>query len=160
MSKSSIDTVAQITAKINGEDLALDVLVNVTRDVTIFKQNSFVVYNEGLYVFTDSKKFFAVTITSANIYRYQVLLQNQGIYMQKFFDGFAEDDNVSIFIEDSDIYLFKENEDGTEIFLFDSFYKGWHRWSTSLRINGKTLDAFYGKNLYETSDGSLRDDPA
>lgn len=116
-------------------------------------------YNGGLYVFTDNKKFVGVSIVSENVYRYVVSLQNQGIYLQKFFDNFSSDDTVRIFIEDLDIFLFKSNADGTEIFRYSNFYKGWYRWSSTLRILSKNGSAYYGENIYDTFASALTDDP-
>ena len=96
------------------------------------------------------------------MYRYVVDMTNQGIYMQKFFDNFNKDtDNVSIEIVDGDIYMFRSSKSataGTDVFVYSNFYKGWHRWSTKLHVRGRKYDAYFGKNVYNFSGTSQKDD--
>lgn len=159
MSWNAIDTIAQITTKINNIDVTMDIIVNVTRDVTLMWQNAFKTYNEGLYIFTKNKKFFAVTILSQNIYRYQVTLQNQWIYMQKHFDTFNDNDKINVVVENTDIYIIRTTDVWTDVYIYDSFFKWWHRWHTELFISWLKQNIFYWDNLYTTVSGSVIDEP-
>lgn len=63
--------------------------------------------------------------------------------MQKFFDTFTDNDKVSIAVENTDVYIIRNTDIGTDVYIYDSFYKGWHRWHTELMLTGRKQDVFY-----------------
>ena len=43
--------------------------------------------------------------------------------MQKFFDTFTDNDKVSIAVENTDVYIIRNTDSGTDVYIYDSFYK-------------------------------------
>ncbi len=132
-------------------------IANVSRSHGIYQQNSFNIYNQWLYVFTKNKQFIALSITSAWFDKYVVNEQNQWIYIQKFLDNFDTTDTIRLTINDQFIYLFEKTTSSTIIFIYDIFYKWWHRRTTDLPIT-KYKTYFIWDTLYSINDSVKTDE--
>lgn len=129
----------------------------MTRDIAIYAQNYFLIYNQGFYIISNNKRFLSVTITPQPNDKYTITLTPQGMYIQKFLDAIVSTDKVRFWVYDQDIYILHWNGTFTNIFLYKNFYQGWIRWTTSLFVNGFKLGKYFGSNIYYTSSTTSLD---
>lgn len=157
--KEWIDCVLKVTTTINSIQYNLDVLSPLTKDVSINWQNQFVIYNEWLYIISDDKKFYSVSITPQPSDKYSIKVESQGVYIQRFLDEIKPNDLVRIWMDNQDIYLlhYIDSTKVSRIFIYNGQYSGWLHWETKLQIRGFKSWVFFGKFIYEISKDSYQD---
>jgi len=101
-----------------------------------FWRKSFAVYNQWLYLFTSAKRFVALTITPSWTDRYTVTQEDQWIYIQQYLDSIWNTNDVSIAINAEKIVFVNSSSTSYNMYIYDTYYKFWHRWDTELPIHG------------------------
>ena len=95
----------------------------MTRDIAIYGQNYFLIYNQGFYIISNNKRFLSVTITPQPNDKYTITLTPQGMYIQNFLDAISTTHNVPFWVYDQDIYIIQWNGTKTNIFIYKNFYQ-------------------------------------
>lgn len=151
LNSKGIDVILTVSTNVSGTTYTFEVLSTMTRDIAIYAQNYFLIYNQGFYIISNNKRFLSVTITPQPNDKYTITLTPQGMYIQKFLDSIVSTDKVRFWVYDQDIYILHWNGTFTNIFIYKNFYQGWIRWTTSLFLNGFKLGKYFGTNIYESS---------
>lgn len=124
------------------------VVIPVSHEVAMLSQWAYTIYNQGLYILSQNKKFIGVNIADVGIDKFTVSTTNHGIYIQQFLDNITTSDTLRIGISDQNIYITASSAGSTTIFNYDMLYMGWHRWVTLLPISNFKLNRFIGDTLY------------
>ena len=107
----------------------------LTDNFGILSRGAYCVYNQSLYMVTNQRRFVAVGITPVYTNQYRLDIQQQGLYAQGRFDAIADTDEVSIAIDEADVWVVRTPMEGdSEILRYDIIFKGWHRWLTSVPV--------------------------
>lgn len=109
LTKSGIDVILTVQTNVSGTVYTFEVLSNMTRDIAIYGQNYFLIYNQGFYIISNNKRFLSVTITPQPNDKYTITLTPQGMYIQKFLDAIQSADRVRFWVYDQDIYILQWN---------------------------------------------------
>lgn len=105
---------------------------------------AYTIYNQWVHMVTSVKKFIALSITPAGTDKYTVEETNEWIYIQKFLDTILSSDVLWIWIIQDRIVVTHKTSTLTNVYIYDFFYKWWHRWTTDLNIYWvKTYWDFY-----------------
>lgn len=123
LTKSGIDVILTVQTNVSGTVYTFEVLSNMTRDIAIYAQNYFLIYNQGFYIISNNKRFLSVTITPQPNDKYTITLTPQGMYIQKFLDAIQSTDRVRFWVYDQDIYILQWNGTKTNIFIYKNFYQ-------------------------------------
>lgn len=157
LNSKGIDVILTVSTNVSGTVYTFEVLSTMTRDISIYAQNYFLIYNQGFYIISNNKRFLSVTITPQPNDKYTITLTPQGMYIQKFLDAMIATDKVRFWVYDQDIYILHWNGTFTNIFVYKNFYQGWIRWTTSLFLNGFKLGQYFGTNIYYATPNATVD---
>ena len=148
LNSKGIDVILTVSTNVSGTVYTFEVLSTMTRDIAIYAQNYFLIYNQGFYIISNNKRFLSVTITPQPNDKYTITLTPQGMYIQKFLDAIVSTDKVRFWVYDQDIYILHWNGTFTNMFVYKNFYQGWIRWTTNLFLNWFKLGKYFGTNIY------------
>lgn len=157
LTKSGIDVILTVQTNVSGTVYTFEVLSNMTRDIAIYGQNYFLIYNQGFYIISNNKRFLSVTITPQPNDKYTIQLTPQWMYIQKFLDAIEPTDKVRFWVYDQDIYILHWDWEKTTVFVYKNFYQGWMRWTTSLFLNGFKFWKYFGSDIYYTAEATTSD---
>lgn len=124
-----------ITIDSNSQPIDTFKTLTVTNILWTFGKKSFTTYNQGLYVFTGTKKLIALTITPSGTDRFTVQQDDQWIYIQQFLDWISAWDDIQIAINAEKVCLTHYNSSWSNIYLYDVYYKFRYRRNTLLPIH-------------------------
>lgn len=155
-----IDIVREVKIQAGAITKSVFNVINVSKTHWIYLPNAFHVYNQWLYIFSQNKRFMAVTISPAWTDRFYVSEEkDQWIYMQKFFDLFDNTtwNTLNIKITDKNIFITYCNGSDTEIYVYELQFQWWHRWKSALKIRWRKYD-WYWDRYFETDNTTILDD--
>lgn len=134
--------------------------LTITNVLWTFSNKSFTIYNQGLYVFTGTKKLIALTITPSGTDRFTVAQTDQGIYIQQFLDWIIVWDDVQIAINAEKVVLVHNNVVTHNMYLYDTYYKFRYRRDSLLPIHGAVVynKIYYLWDKVYLSDSALTED--
>lgn len=154
-----IDVILTVSTNVSWTTYTFEVLSTMTRDIAIYAQNYFLIYNQWFYIISNNKRFLSVTITPQPNDKYTITLTPQWMYIQKFLDSIVATDKVRFWVYDQDIYILHWNWTFTNIFVYKNFYQWWIRWTTNLFLNWFKLWKYFWNNIYySTSTASVDGD--
>ena len=130
-----------VSVTIDSNQVSIDTFkpLLLTNLLGAFSKNSFRVYNQWLYIYTSAKRFIWLSISPAWTDRYTISQEDQWTYIQQFLDSVAVWDDVSVVINAEKISLVHKTSTLTNIFLYDTYYRFWYRWTTTLPIHGNIV---------------------
>lgn len=128
----------------------------VTRDFWLFSMWAFEIYNQWLYILNSSKKFISLSINSVSDNKFTTKVSDEWIYIQQYLDNIWSWSSVNVYIDSNEIKIINTWAGSTDIYIFDRYYKWWHRWSSSIEIFWyyNVIDKYFWADLYNiwTSD--------
>ena len=132
-------------------------IVPVTKEIWLFTQNSFTIYNQWFYILSKYKQLLWVSITSVWIDKYFVDTKNQWMYIQKYLDNLATTNAIRLHIDDQKISLIVKETSQTVIYNYDVLYLWWYKWVTQLPINNIKWDKFIWATIYSKAFDAWKD---
>lgn len=148
LTKKGIDIIQTVSTNVGNSTYTFEVLSNMTRDITVYWQNQFLIYNQWFYILSNTKRFYGVSITPQPNDKYTIELSQQGAYIQKFLDNIQKTDKIRFWVHDQDIYILQWTGQYTNIYIHNHQYKWWMRWQTNLFLMGYKYEKFFGSNIY------------
>jgi hypothetical protein len=120
-------------------------------------------YNNGLYVFTRDNKLLSFSYADAGGSTFTIEVEDMGKYIQHQFDRIGFSDDVKVNISPTHIYVIRRDKanDITYIYIYDQYYKFWHRRETSdeiLNMYMSDVNIYFGAKLYLIDTNKKVDD--
>ena len=131
----------------------------VTRDFWLFAMWAFEIYNEWLYLVDSNKKFISLSINSVTDTKFTTAVSDEWIYIQKDLDQIWVWSHVRVYIDSNEIKIINTWEWYTNMYIYDRYYKWWHKWDSGLEIYGyyHVADRYFWKDLYKLIDWQEQD---
>lgn len=132
----------------------------LTDNFGLLSRGAYCVYNQSLYMVTNQRRFVAVGITPVYTNQYRLDIQQQGLYVQGRLDAIADTDEVSMTIDEADIWIVRNPQEGdSEILRYDIVFKGWHRWLTSVPVSSVWNGDKFSPRFLADGSYSISSDP-
>jgi len=106
-------------------------------------------YNTWLYLITSKNSLVSLSIEDWYQWKFKINTEDMGIDIQQWLDNIGSNDKVSLWINNDEIDVLRNNWAKTTIFKYSFYYKFWYRWETSLYMHKiySSIDITYIGNV-------------